>query len=76
MSPKGKLPPRRKAPISLISLGLMAVVLITMIILVSVPRSNLVKNSPVVAIVDSQGNVPNLSLHHTLDAAGPPQGGP
>ncbi len=70
MSQKGKQQPRRKAPISLISMGLMAVVLITMIILVSVPRSNLVKNSPVVAIVDSQGNVPNLSLQHTLHAAG------
>lgn len=70
-SPERKPQPvKRQAPIVLISMGLMAAVLITMLILVIVPHNKLVMNSPVIAIVDAKGNVPSLSLQHTMHAAG------
>ncbi len=67
---KNERAPRRKAPISLIALGLMAASLILMLIMCLVPGAGENSKNPVLAIYGVEGNVPSLSLTNTLHAAG------
>ena len=62
--------PRRQAPISLISMGVMAAVLLTMVILCLVPGAGKSTKNPVIAFYADEANVPSLSLTNTLHAAG------
>ena len=62
--------PRKQAPIALISMGLMAAVLLTLIILCLVPGAGKSTKNPVIAFYGDEGNVPALSLRNTLHAAG------
>ncbi len=62
---------RRKAPISLISLGLIAVSLIIMLILCLVPGAAKNSKNPVLVIIGVESNnLPSLALKNTLHAAG------
>ncbi|MBR1796555.1 MAG: hypothetical protein IJ757_00850 [Clostridiales bacterium] len=60
----------KSAPITLISLVLMAAVILTMLILCLVPGAGSNSKNPVLAIYGDTGNVPTLSLRNTLRAAG------
>ena len=65
-----KRAPRKQAPIALISMGLMAAVLLTLIILCLVPGAGKSTKNPVIAFYGVDGNVPSMSLRNTLHAAG------
>ena len=65
-----KRAPRKQAPIALISMGLMAAVLLTLVILCLVPGAGKSTKNPVIAFYGDEGNVPALSLRNTLHAAG------
>lgn len=60
----------KKAPVSLISLGLMAAAIIIMVILCLVPGAGRSSKNPVLAIYGADGNIPSLAFTNTLHAAG------
>lgn len=68
MSKKGN--PIQQAPIIFISLGLIAVTLVTMLILCLVPGAGESSKNPVLALYGCDGNVSSISFENTLHAAG------
>ncbi len=65
-----KKPVRPQPPIIFISLGLIAVTILTMFILCLCANAGKSTKNPVLAIYGVEGNVPSVSLANTLHAAG------